>query len=211
MERKEKVCKKYMPTTPAPEFNAYRYLRHPSLEFRFIRFCSVNFFDDCLSLDGERSLSGFKLVDLESWLYVTPPAGRLGNDFGSAFSNSQDCQHRVDGGHSREDASVCDTEAFEAADLELRIDDGHLVVVGTHLGGSCRMIDGVRNAAAVFTEVLIALNLWSRGYFFLDPVAKWCLLGDFPCSLETCHYGGCVITFWVGEVAEVEGGLNMGI
>lgn len=70
------------------------------------------------------------------------------------------------------------------------------------------MVHGVCDAAAVFAELLIGLNAGAGRNFALQPFGEGGLLGNFAGSLEAGHDGGGVVAFGVGEVAEIEGGLD---
>lgn len=142
----------------------------------------------------------------------TLPAVSLGNHLGRALANGEDGEHGVDGGHLGEDTGVGDTHALQTAHLELVVDDGKLVLLDvSHLCGAGRVVDGVGDAAAVLGQLLVALALGAGGDFTLDPVFEGGLLGDLAGGLEAGDDGGGVVAFWVGEVLEVEGGLDGGI
>lgn len=66
----------------------------------------------------------------------------------------------------------------------------------------------MRDAAAILAEFVVGLDFGAGGDFALDPVLEGRLLGDFARGFEARDDGGCVIAFGVGEVAEVQRGLD---
>ena len=69
----------------------------------------------------------------------------------------------------------------------------------------------MRDSSTVLRKFLVSLDFWSWRDFFLEPVAEGGLFGDFTRGFEARDDGGCVVAFGVGEVAEIEGGLDAGI
>lgn len=69
----------------------------------------------------------------------------------------------------------------------------------------------MRNATTVLGELLVGLDLGAGRNFALEPVLEGSLLCDFARGLEACDDGRGVVAFGVGEVAEVEGGLDGGV
>lgn len=142
----------------------------------------------------------------------TLPAPRLSKHLGTALADGEDGKHGVDGGHVGEDTGVGDTQVLEAPDLELGVHDGVLVLGHVaHLGGAGGVVDGVGDAPSVGGQLLVGLALGARGDLALEPVLEGSLLGDLSRGLEAGDDGGGVVALRVGEVAEVEGGLDVGV
>lgn len=143
---------------------------------------------------------------------VANPASVTGNQLGGAFTNGQHSQHGVDAGHVREDTGIGDTDTLEAADLQCGVDNGHGIAAHiSHLGGTGRVVHGVGHTTAVLGQLLVGLHLGTRGDLALDPLLEGRLLGDLTGGLETGHNGGGVVALGIGEVAEVQGGLDGGV
>jgi hypothetical protein len=135
-----------------------------------------------------------------------------GNELSSALSDTEDSQHGVDCRHLGEDTGISDTHALQAADLQLGVDNSVLILLHvTHLGGAGRVVHSVSNAAAVFGKVLVALDLEARGNFALDPVLEWCLLSNLTSSLKTSDDSSSIVALRIGEIAEVQSGLDVGV
>lgn len=66
----------------------------------------------------------------------------------------------------------------------------------------------MRHPAAVLGELLVRLESGAGRDFSLDPVFEGGLLGDFAGGAEARDDGGGVVALGVGEVAEVEAGLD---
>lgn len=67
------------------------------------------------------------------------------------------------------------------------------------------------NPTSVLAQLLVSLDLGARRDFALDPVLEGGLLGNLARGFEACDDGGSVVALGVGEVAEVEGGLDVGV
>lgn len=67
------------------------------------------------------------------------------------------------------------------------------------------------DAASVFADLLVRLHLGAGSNLFLQPFFEGALLSDFPGSLDAGNKGGGVVALGVGEVAEIQGGLDGGV
>jgi len=149
---------------------------------------------------------------LQPLLLETLPAPLLCDQLSSTLTDTQHSQHGVDGGHLGETSRVRNPDALEPANLQLGVHNGHLVLCYvTHLGCASGVVYGVCDAATVLGELFVGDDLRARRDFALDPVREGGLLGDLAGSLETGDNGGCVVALGVGEVAEVERGLDGGV
>lgn len=142
----------------------------------------------------------------------TLPAVSLGDHLSCALTDGENGQHGVDSRHLRENTSVSNSDTLESLDLELMIHNGEFILAHiTHLGGTGRVVDSVCGSSAVFGQLFIGGALGAGGDFALDPVFEGGLLGDLAGGLEAGDDGVGVVAFGVGEVAEVEGGLDSGV
>lgn len=135
-----------------------------------------------------------------------------GDQLSGALTDTENSQHGVDCGHLGEDTGVSDTDGLETADLQLGINDSELVFLHvTHLGGTGRVVHGVSDAATVLGELLVGLQLRARSDLALDPVLEGCLLSDLAGGLETSDDSRSIVSFRIGEVAEVQRRLDVGV
>lgn len=65
--------------------------------------------------------------------------------------------------------------------------------------------------SGVSGEFLVCLDFWTRCYFAEEPVGEGGFLGDLARGFHSCYERGGIVALWVGEVAEIEGGLDGGI
>ncbi|KAI6757402.1 hypothetical protein HG531_003227 [Fusarium graminearum] len=137
------------------------------------------------------------------------PAVLCGNELSSPLTASKHRHHGVDSGHLGEDTGIDNSELVDAANLELRVDNSHLIPLGiTHLSGTGRVVDSVGDATGVLANLLVGLNLGARGNFLLEPLLEGALLGDLTGGLDTMNKSSRIVPLRIGEVAEVKSGLD---
>src|SRR5690606_34810840 len=141
------------------------------------------------------------------WWYSSRIAA---DQFDGPLADHQHRDHRVHGGHGREDGGVRDADALQSADAQLGDDDGLFVVGGTHPAGARRVVDGVGDLAGVLAQLLVTGDVRSGGDLALEPVGQRFGLRDLAGDADAVDEGAAVVVVLVGEVAEVEGGLDLG-
>ena len=70
------------------------------------------------------------------------------------------------------------------------------------------MIHRVRDLSPVLAQLLIRRQRRARGDFALEPRAEGLCGGDLTRGAQARHDGACVVAVRVGEVLEVQGGLD---
>lgn len=136
----------------------------------------------------------------------------LRHHLSAPLTDGQNSQHGVDSGHLREDTGVGNSDVLEAPDLQLVVHDRKLVLADiTHLGGTSRVVHRVRYSTTILAEVLVGLDVWARRHLALEPRLEGFFLCDLARGFEARDDGGGVVALWVCEVAEVEGGLDVGV
>jgi hypothetical protein len=151
-------------------------------------------------------------IHLQLLLLETLPSP-LGRDhLCRTLANSKNSKHGVDRRHLRENTRIRNPHALESSNLQLGVNNRELILGNiTHLGGAGGMVHGMCDTSAVLAQLLISLDLGAGCDFTLDPILEGSLLGDFARSFQAGDDGGGVVTLGVGEVAEVERGLDGGV
>src|SRR5699024_4493833 len=93
---------------------------------------------------------------------------------------------------------------LETAHAQARVDDGAVVVRGSHAAGAGRVVDGVGGAAAVLGQLRVGLHLRTGRDLTLEPALGRCGGGDLGGDLEPVGDGLLVVAGGVGEVTEVQ-------
>ncbi len=73
------------------------------------------------------------------------------------------------------------------------------------------MVDRVRYFPPVLGELFVCLHGWAGRDFALQPFGEGRLLCYLPCGFEAGDEGLGIVVLGVGEVAEIEGGLDGGV
>jgi hypothetical protein len=136
----------------------------------------------------------------------------LSNHLSSSLANGQNSKHRVNSRHLRENTRISNSDSLQTLNLQLMIHNRKLILAHiAHLGGASRVVNSVSSSATVLRQLLVGGDFRARRNFALDPVAEGGLCGDLSGGFEAGDDGGGVVAFRVGEVAEVEGGLDGGV
>ena len=125
------------------------------------------------------------------------------------FPNPQHRQHRIRRRHLREHARIRNPHALQAPQPQAGIHNRHRIPLHIpHFRRARRVVHRMRDPPPVLAQLFIRREGRARGDFALEPRAEGLCGGDLARGAQARDDGAGVVAVRVGEVFEVQGGLD---